>query len=520
MTKTDLISSTDSVANNVQAIPQPPSSVQTLNTVNSMFEPTPISAPSPFTNSHSLHFRQRLNWEKCLPDRFVVASAISDNSLELSIVLQMTDTGEVFSTAALLDCGATGKFVHSDFVKRNCIATRLLSRPIPIYNVDGMLNEAGSITEVVEMMLRYRDHSEKTIFAVTGLGKQDVILGLTWLCEHNPEVDWKSGEVKMSRCPNHCCTCQNEANMEWKEQLVEEANIGSCRAGPMPKPDIEMEDIPDLSEVSKDEEEDEPYTGEDAMEEGDWLSTVTIHCEAEFICASLNISQRLAEAFHKNTQPKTFHESVPTYLQDFKDLFAKSSFDCLPDWKVWDHAIELVPDSKASNCKVYPLALNKHVKLDEFIQENLTTGQIQPSKSPMASPVFFIKKKHRSLRLIQDYRMLNSIMIKNRYPLPLISELVNQLCGAKFFTKLDVQWGYQNVRMKEGDKWKAVFHTNHGLYEPLVVFLGLTNSPSTFQTMMNDIFQDLIMEGVVCMYLDNILIFTKGIKEHRRITWL
>jgi Retroviral aspartyl protease len=365
MTELDLMSSTDSAENDAEAVPQTPSPVQA----------SPMSTPSSFANSRNLRFHRRPNWEKRLPDRFVVASAISDNSLELSITLQTTDMGEVFSTAALLDCGATNKFVHSDFVKRNRITTRLLSGPIPIYNVDGTLNEAGSITEVVEMMLQYCDHSEKMLFAVTGLGKQDVILGLTWLREHNPEVDWKSGEVKMSRCPNHCRTCQNEVNAERKERLAEEANIHSCRAGPMPKPDVEMEDIPDLGDVSDDEEEEEePYAGEDAMEEGDRLFTATIPCEAEFIRVLLNISQRLVEAFHKNTQPKTFHELVPTYLQDFEDLFAKSSFDCLPDRKVWDHAIELVPDSKASNCKVYPLAPNEQVKLDEFIQENLATG--------------------------------------------------------------------------------------------------------------------------------------------------
>jgi hypothetical protein len=182
----------------------------------------------------------------------------------------------------------------------------------------------------------------------------------------------------MSRCPNHCRTCRNEANVERKERLVEEANIHSCCAGPMPEPDVEMEDISDLGNVSddKEEEEEEPYAGEDAMEEGDRLFTATIPCKAEFIRMSSNISQRLAEAFHKNTQLKTFHKSVPTYLQDFKDLFTKSSFDRLPDPKVWDHTIELVPDSKASNCKVYPLAPNEQVELDEFIQENLATGRI------------------------------------------------------------------------------------------------------------------------------------------------
>jgi hypothetical protein len=138
----------------------------------------------------------------------------------------------------------------------------------------------------------------------------------------------------------------------------------------------------------------------------------------------------------------------------------------------------------------------------------------------MASLVFFIKKKDSTLHLVQDYRALNALMIKNRYPLPLILELVNQLHGAKYFTKLNVQWGYNNVRMKEGNEWKAAFHTNRGLFKPLVMFFGLTNSPSTFQTMMNNIFQDLIMEGVICVYLNNILICMKSVKEHRRITQL
>ena len=109
-------------------------------------------------------------------------------------------------------------------------------------------------------------------------------------------------------------------------------------------------------------------------------------------------------------------------------------------------------------------------------------------------------------------------MVKNCYPLPLISDLVNQLRGAKYFTKLNVRWGYNNVRMKEGDEWKAAFRTNHGLFEPLVMFFGLTNSPSTFQTMMNDIFQDLIQEGVMCVYLNDILIFMKSIAEHHQVT--
>jgi hypothetical protein len=116
--------------------------------------------------------------------------------------------------------------------------------------------------------------------------------------------------------------------------------------------------------------------------------------------------------------------------------------------------------------------------------------------------------------------VLNVMTIKNKYPLPLISDLINQLRGAKYFTKLDVRWGYNNIQIKEGNKWKAAFWTNCSLFKPLVMFFGLTNSPATFQTMMNEIFQDLIMEGVVCVYIDNILIYTQTLEEHCCISQL
>jgi hypothetical protein len=139
--------------------------------------------------------------EFCPKKRYIVASNPSSNSFERSVSIQTTDTGEVRSMRALLDSGATGMFVNRDFVKQNRLTTRTLSRPIPVYNMDGLPNKSGSITEV-EVVLRYRDHSKWAVFAVTNLGRQDIILGLTWLREHNPKVDWKTEEVKMSRCPN------------------------------------------------------------------------------------------------------------------------------------------------------------------------------------------------------------------------------------------------------------------------------------------------------------------------------
>ena len=135
----------------------------------------------------------------------------------------------------------------------------------------------------------------------------------------------------------------------------------------------------------------------------------------------------------------------------------------------------------------------------------------------MASPFFFVKKKDGTLRPVQDYRRLNNITVKNKYPLLLIQELVDKLKKAKYFTKLDVRWGFNNVRIKEGDEWKAAFQTNRGLFEPLVMFFGLTNSPATFQTMMNAIFREEINSGKVIIYMDDVLIFTETLEEHREL---
>src|SRR5882724_5139485 len=162
-----------------------------------------------------------------------------------------------------------------------------------------------------------------------------------------------------------------------------------------------------------------------------------------------------------------------------------------------------------------PTSPGRTKQLDEFLDENLKSQHICPSKSPMVSPVFFIKKKDGSLRLVQDYWKLNAMTVKNAYPRPLIPDILNKVSEAKaqYFTKLDVCWGYNNIQIKEGDEWKAAFQMNRGLFKPLVMFFGLTNSLATFQMMMNGIFKALIDEGVVTIYMDDILILGSWMKE-------
>ena len=232
--------------------------------------------------------------------------------------------------------------------------------------------------------------------------------------------------------------------------------------------------------------------------------------------AMATTSQHLAEGARYSKKTHAATALLPAYIAEFQSVFTKEDFDILPEHRKWDHAIELIPRAEPKSSKVYPLSLLEQAELDAFLEENLCTRRIRPSKSPIAAPVFFIKKKDGSLQLVQDYHALNTVTVKNRYPLPLISKLISQLHGARYFTKLDVRWGFNNIRIKPGDEWKAAFRTNRGLFEPLVMFFGMTNSPATFQTMMNDIFRTLIAKGIVVVYLNDILIFTKTEEEHER----
>jgi hypothetical protein len=162
---------------------------------------------------------------------------------------------------------------------------------------------------------------------------------------------------------------------------------------------------------------------------------------------------------------------------------------------------------------------DEDMALKKFLDEMVAKGYIHPSKSPYASPFFFVKKKDGKLRPVHDYRWLNSYTVRNQYLLPLIAQLISDLSGAHIFSKVDVQQGYNNIHIKKGDKWKAAFKTKFGHWEPLVMFFGLTNLPSTFQEMMNVIYKEVIERHttrgtIIQIYIVKILV---GIDNARRV---
>src|ERR1700760_501300 len=420
--------------------------------------------------------------------------------MELPVIVSRLDTLECFSIKALLDCGCTASSISQSFVDKHQIPTHRLAKAIPVYNADGTMNAQGNITEYVVLRMRIREHEERIQLAVTQLKGHDLFLGYEWLELHNPSIDWRAKTLQFSNCPRACHATRaqmlralHEKDMQEKHHIMEELDAH--------------------------EDERVFVVAQDAR---------------IFIRSKGSISAQLAVDDLLKKEKKTWQQIVPNHYHEYATVFEKESFDALPERRPWDHAIDLIPGSlpgdqesagqipyverKPFIGKVYPLTLKEQEELDKFLEENLSTGRIRPSKSPICSPFFFVAKKTGDLRPVQDYRRLNSITVKNRYPLPLSDELFDALRSAIWFTKLDVRWGYNNIRIKEGDEWKAAFVTRRGLFEPTVMFFGLCNSPSTFQQMMDDIFKDMILAGEVVIYIDDILIY-KGatLEEHQRI---
>ena len=209
---------------------------------------------------------------------------------------------------------------------------------------------------------------------------------------------------------------------------------------------------------------------------------------------------------------------IPLHYQEFADVFSEEKAARFPLKKPWDLSIDLeIPPeeytSKIGRGGIYAMNREERKELDEWVKDNLKKGYIRPSRSPISAPVFFIGKKDGKKRLVQNYKKINQYTRKDAYPLPIMKVLADRVEGSRIFTALDLRWGYHNVRIKEGDEWKAAFTTPMGLFEPLVMLFGLTNSPSAFQRMMDDILRGT--EHFTVVYLDDILIYSQNLEEHR-----
>ena len=208
---------------------------------------------------------------------------------------------------------------------------------------------------------------------------------------------------------------------------------------------------------------------------------------------------------------------LPAQYYKFLDIFSKDDTAKLPPLHPGvDHKIKIEPGTQAPSGPLYSMSREELEVLKKYLTENLNKSFIQASSSPAAAPVLFVKKLEGGLCFCVDYRALNTITIKNCYSLPLIWEMLDQLCKAVWYTKLDIVGASNCIQMKEGEEWKTAFRTCSGLYEYLVIPFGLANTPSTFQNYINNVLGPDILDVFGTAYVDNILVYSQTLKEHRK----
>ncbi len=206
-------------------------------------------------------------------------------------------------------------------------------------------------------------------------------------------------------------------------------------------------------------------------------------------------------------------QALPSVYNDLIVAFSKAKALQLPPHRPSDCAIDLLPNAVPPRGRIFPLSQPESRAMNHYIQEELTKGFIRPSTSPASAGFFFVKKKGGDLRPCIDYRGLNEITVKCWYPLPLVPSALEQLRSAQFFTKLDLRCAYNLIRIPEGDEWKTAFSTTSGHYEYRVMPFGLVNSPSVFQSFINDVFRDML-DHYVIVYIDDILVYSETLQEH------
>jgi len=229
---------------------------------------------------------------------------------------------------------------------------------------------------------------------------------------------------------------------------------------------------------------------------------------------AINISTELAIKNKRNNEDQDVRYTVPREYHHLLDVFEKRETTTVPPHRPGiDLGIDLEEGTTVPINKIYALSYDQLQEHHRYIKQNDDLGWIRRMKSGRASPILFVKKKDSKLRLCADYRALNEVTKKDRHPLRLITEALDRLGGAKYFTKLDIKDAYHNIRIREGEEWKTTFSTELGTYEYLVILFGLCNAPAAFQRWMNEVLMEHI-DMCCIVYLDDVLIYSNTLQQH------
>ncbi|KAF5372651.1 hypothetical protein D9615_009824 [Tricholomella constricta] len=457
-------------------------------------------------------------------------------------------------TFALVDSGASASCISDVFAKRHSLPRRVKDIPVPIIAVDNRPIASGLVSSDVVTQLTVDKHSECIALGVVAV-PFPVILGLDWLRRHNPRIDWSNPDLSLDCCnltPTYPITVPAKgfglkppSSMSTSIQActITTAGLGFGLASapmsstptltPPPRPKTPSAP-PYLNFLAK-------WTGYGRSSTDNPLPTpkpnISVTTPQRFLkyakhapvslfrfhptgspvyvaATSSDSSNEVDDQVPTAPPPNDQYQHVPSKYMSWADtVFSPTEVNHLPPHRPYDISIELDEGKTPPFGSIYRLNQEEQKYLSEYLDDYLKKGFIRRSTSSAASPILFIRRKTGDLRLCVDYRGLNAITKKNRYPLPHVDDLLDRTQGCKLFTVIDLKNAFNLVRIREGDEWKTAFRTPLGLYEYLVMPFGLTNAPATFQAFIQDTLRDYI--GVFCVvYLDDILIFSRNQEEH------
>jgi len=430
------------------------------------------------------------------------------------------------NASILIDCGASNNFINEAFVNRHKIRTEPICRNddsrVKLANGEIIRIQRKSSAVDIEV-LNYRSSTE---FIVMKLSGYDAILGMPWLITVNPNIDWRNRRVlfKSNRTKKVPAPQREQVSKVQSFHIMNESNG-----------ETKQDFAPQREQVSKVQYShlNNDYNGETKKQRQLMLSNCrnidklnSMNYSTEKVEVYLGFIRPLNEEFsstdcfstelvNEKADSVALSPDAAKLVKEYADVFPDELPDELPPKRNVDHRIIIEPGQKPPSRAPYRMSPKELEELKKQFDELLQKGLIKPSQSPFGAPVLFVKKKSGEMRLCVDYRALNEITVKNKYPLPRVEDLIDQLKGAKVFSKIDLRSGYHQIRIDEKDVEKTAFRTRYGHFEFLVLPFGLTNAPATFMDLMQQIFHENL-DVFVIIYLDDILIYSKTMKEHHK----
>jgi len=369
-----------------------------------------------------------------------------------------------------LDSGASGQgFIDPAFAAR-CGLTLLSSdRTIKLAN-GTVVPATGQVTAAYALAAADGTAVPLTsTFTATPLEGYDAILGVSWLAEHDPEIGWRNRSIAIRTAAGHA------------PRLIRPLEC--------------LDDSPSVSTL--------------ATLSVKGLRRALRHNDVEEVFALFARPEPPKDSALPKEDP-----AAEALLSEFADVFPEKLPDGLPPKRGVEHRIEIKPGARLPPSRPLRHQSSKDLAVfEQYTRELIASGRLRVSNSPFGAMALIVRKPGKPDRVVVDYRGLNEITVKNKYPLPLMDELFDRVWGAKYFTKIDLRTGFHQIRIAEEDMEKTAFRTRYGSFEYTVLPMGLCNAPGTFMQLMNDTFRDLL-DRCVLVFLDDILVFSRTKEEH------